>query len=589
MRTLKAPLMTAGLLALLAGLNPAAADVPAAIDRVPANAGMVVAVKNMESMKDRVEGWAKKLDAPVDEPGDDNPLNMAKKLLGTDGLNKTGSMAIAMMPDETGQVNFDDEEERVVMVVPVTSYASFVKALGATEPAGTVTVTIDGEPAFVKDIGNGYAAMGPDKASVDAFDGKAGQGAAHAQMMGKTGQQIADNSDIIVLVRVAALKDQIDEGIAAFKEQGQGMAQMAPQGGDQAVAMIAMMTGVAEAFARDGQVGIMGVGLGEAGISLDFGAQFKEGSPSAKFLSATGNASNFLARVPNQPFYFAMAADLTNPGIKQFYKDMEKAQGDNPMGMGFGGMVKNIDKVDGMAFSMGANKAGIMGLFANTVTFISTSDPTGYITATSSDMKAMDGKDIEGIKFAVEYAPAAQEIGGIKADTWSMQMEADEENPQAGMIMMMQQMLFGPDGLSGMIAPVGKGVVMTMSQNTPLFTKAVDAAKNGNGLAGDEQIKAVQAALPKNRVAEMYLGTKSIMEAVNGLMAMGGGGGELTIPAKVSPVGMGAAFDSGGFDFRIFVPADVITTVAEAAKAMQGEDEGMGEDEPAEGGDAPRF
>jgi hypothetical protein len=586
MRTLKAPAMiSAGLLFMLAGLNPAQADVPAALDRVPADAGMVFAIKNMEGMKNRLESWTKKLNIPMDAD-DDNPVNMARKLLGTDGLNRNGSMAVVMMPDESGQVNFEDDEERVVMIVPVTDYASFARAMGATETTGTVSITIDDEPAYIKDIGGGYAAMGPHKESVEAFEGRAGNADAHAAAMGKTGRQIADNSDIIVLVRVEALKDQIDEGIANFREQGQQAAQMAPQGGEQVVAMFSVMTGIAEAFSRDGQIGIMGFGLGEAGISIDLGAQFKEGSPSAQFLSTTGNSTAFLARVPNQPFYFSFAIDVSNPGIKSFMKEMAKTQTASPMGPGIGNSPESIELTDGMAVSIGANRAGIMGLFANTVSYVATKDPAGYIKQAGDAIKEMSGQEVEGIKFTVDYTSDAQDINGVKASTWSMQMEPDEDNPQAGMVVMMQQMLFGPDGLSGMIAPVGNGVVMTMSQNTPLFTKAVDAAKNGNGLANDAQIKAVQEHLPSGRTAEMYLGTKSILEAVNALMAMGGAGGELDIPAKVSPVGMAAAFDAGGVDFRIFVPADVITTVAEVAKAMEPDfDDDMDMDDD----DAPSF
>src|SRR2546421_374199 len=66
----------------------------------------------------------------------------------------------------------------------------------------------------------------------------------------------------------------------------------AAQGGEQVRVMTNLMTSVAEAFVRDGQTGIVGIGLGDGGITLDFGAQFKEGSASAKLLSQPGKAAN---------------------------------------------------------------------------------------------------------------------------------------------------------------------------------------------------------------------------------------------------------------------------------------------------------
>jgi hypothetical protein len=132
-----------------------------------------------------------------------------------------------------------------------------------------------------------------------------------------------------------------------------------------------------------------------------------------------------------------------------------------------------------------------------------------------------------------------------------------------------------------MIAPVESGVVMTMSKNTPLMTTAIEAAKSGKGLADDAQIKEVQSHLPSGRMFEMYLGTKSIMETINGFMGMFGGGAEIKVPAKVSPIGMAAGVEGGGVDFRIFVPTDVIETVAAAIKEAQQMDEGGDEDEPA--------
>jgi hypothetical protein len=586
-------MLSAGLLAALSGLNPALADVPASLDRVPSNAAVIVTVRDMEQVRSRFEDMAKSLKVPMDGEGEKNPIAATKKLLAMEGLNKHGSLAMAFLPDKDGKVDFDEHDKAVVMIVPVTDYATFVKGLGAADATGVASVKVDDKPAFAKDLGGGYAAMGSQKDLVEAFDGKAGNLQKHKSNLGKSGQQIADSSDVMVILSVPALKPQLEEGMAGMKDQMKMAGAMAAQGAEQVQAMADLMTNLADSFVRDAQVGIMGVGLGDSGVSLDFGAQFKEGSPSAKILSSKGNATKLLAHVPNQPFLFAMAMDLTGPGIKQAIKDMaaagDKAGGgkDNPMGgMGsFATMAKCIDKIEGSSTIIGASPAGLMGLLANTATFVSTSDPAGYIKVARDTLKEVSGKDMNGIKMTVDYKPESVEVAGVKADTWTAQINADQNDPMAGQVNQVMTMLFGQAGMSGMTAGVEGGVVSTLSQNSPLFTKAIEAAKSGKGLAEDDQIKQVQKQLPESRTFEMYVGTKSILDAVGGFMAMMGGGADFKVPAKVSPVGMAASTEGGGVDFRLFVPADVIKAAVDIRESMKG----GGEDgDAAPAGDKPK-
>jgi hypothetical protein len=559
----------------LAGLNPVLADVPAVMDRVPGNAAIIITIRDMQQFSSRFEDLAKAIKAPMDENDDENPIAMTKKLLAVDGLNKHGSLAVTMMPGQDGKVDFEQEGGPVVIVVPVSDYATFAKALGATDTTGISEVKIKDEPAFAKDLGGGFAALSPHKELVEAFEGKAGHMDKHKSDLGKNGNQIADGSDLMVVFSVEALKPQMEEGVAQMKEQFNNMGAMAGPEAEQAQAAFDMITTLADSFVRDAQVAVVGLGLGDAGVSMDFGAQYKEGSPSAKVLSSEGAPGKFLARVPNQPFLFAMAMDLTAPGIKQLVKDMgsmsEKSGKDSPFtGMGgMGVLSKTIDKVDGNAAVLGASPAGIMGLFANMVTYTSTSDPEGYMKAARETLTSMDGKDLQGIKAKVEYSPASVDVAGLKADTWSFQLQPDANNPAAGQIQMVMGVMFGQGGLTGMTAAVDHGVVSTLSQNSPLFTKAVEAAKNGKGLSEDEQIKAVQEHLPAGRTFEMYLGTKSILDAVGAAMGMFGGGVELKVPDKVSPVGMGASTQGGGMDFRVYVPHDVIKTIADIGESMK--------------------
>ena len=392
--------ISAGLLMALAGLNPVLADVPGVMDRVPANAAMIVTVRDMEQFRSRAEDMAKTLKAPLDSEDEHNPLAMTKKLLAAEGLDKHGSLAITFMPGADGNVDFEMEGGPLVMVVPVTDFAAFAKGLGAADTKGIAAIKFNDEDMFAKDLGGGFAAVSQHKEMVEAFDGKAGNLAKHKTNLGKAGMQIADKSDLMVVASVAGLKPQLEAGIAGMKEQMKMVGGMAAQGAEQAQAMADFVSNAADSFVRDGQVGIVGLGLGDAGVSIDFGGSStrkahrpRRSSPSA------GNATKILARLPNQPFLFAFAMDLSGPGIKQIIKDANAAAGKaadkaDPMAglNSFATLSKSIEKVDGTATVMGANQAGLMGLFANTATFVATSDPAGYIKAARDMLKQMSGK-----------------------------------------------------------------------------------------------------------------------------------------------------------------------------------------------------
>ena len=246
----------------------------------------------------------------------------------------------------------------------------------------------------------------------------------------------------------------------------------------------------------------------------------------------------------------------------------------------------NMDKVDGASFVVGASPGGLMGgLLVNTTMFMQSSNPAGYLASVKETMLKSNGQNVGGMTMKSIWEPAATEVSGVKVDKWTTEIVTDPDDPNAGSIAMMQAFMYGQGPAGGFSAAVENGVVMTMSQNTPLMTQALAAAKGEKGLTTDEQIKASQALLPEGRTFEFFVGTKSVMDTVGGFLAMMGGAAEFDIPANLPPIAIGGTTDGGGVSTRIYLPHDVLKTFAEVAEAMQPEGDGM------DGGDgeAPTF
>lgn len=575
-------------LAALAGLAismcaPALlADVPPAMDRVPGATPVVLSIKNVKQFHSSVDKMVKMLKLP---PQSMVGLTQAAEFLKTDGLNTDGSAAVAFM--KLGKEA--DEEPLLVMILPVKDYAAFAKSLGG-KGAGPEEVKYDGDTAFIKDVGGGFAAMSPKKELLDQVEGKPGNGKAFETLMGATGKAINDASDTIVFANMEAVGPMLKAGMADMKEQMEMMAAMGGGGANQAG--FDMMQVLMEGFVNDSSAGVMGFKSDDGGVHMDFGAQFKEGSPFAGYFNAKGNAGKLMSALPNQPFMFAMSMDTSSPGVKALFKKTLDAAKKNPEAakmMSGLNPLESIQTLDGLAMGMGTSPALMGGLFLNTTMYARTSDAAGYIKQMKDGFSAMNGKTFEGITYQTAYEAGAAKAGEKPVDAWSMKMQLDPNNPAAQQMGQMQMMLFGPSGMGGYISPADGGVVVTYAKNSELMTKALDAAKSGNGLGTDAVVKAVGQQLPADRNFEVQIGVKSILDTAIGFMGMmGAGPTDFKVPESVPPIGIAGTGTSGGMRMTVFLPTKTMETFRDLGTSMQG---GEGGEEPADGEKAgqPKF
>jgi hypothetical protein len=579
--------LTAAAVVLLVGTARSLADIPAAMDRVPDSIAGAVFVHNLEKAVANMNKFAALFPQEEGEEAD-NPLAMAKKLLETPGLNKSGSMAVALFNGEG-----EDGPPPGVMLVPVSDYAAFATALGAAGTDGVQSVNIDGAENFIKNI-DGFAAMSNQRALVEGFAGTPGHGPKHRTMLGPVGQRVCDSSDVMIIGNVANMQDILTQGVAQFRAQAEQALMMAGPQGAGATEGLKVVEVLIDGFKRDGSAGMVGISMTDRGLVIDIGSQFKPGSEVAGLFASKGNSTSLMGRIPNQPFYFAGALDLSSPGIRTMMTNATKLMGDG--GENEASMMsamQNLDKMTGMSGVLGASPAAMMGggVFVNTVLYMSSTDSKALLKASADQMTKLDGRKEGPVTTKVTYRGDAAEINGTKVDTWTMAMDLDPNDPMAMQVQMMTSMLFGQGGLSGMNAAVDGGLVTVYSQNTPLMTNALAAARNGQGLGQDALLRETQASLPADRTFEFYIGVKPLLDAFLGFAAMMGGAPEMKIPAQISPIALAGTTDSGGMTVRIFLPMDTMQTISDIAKQMQQADDFDDDfdDDDGMGGGSPRF
>ncbi|HEX2837025.1 MAG TPA: hypothetical protein VHN77_02745 [Phycisphaerales bacterium] len=631
-------------LVLLAGLaSTALADIPSALDRVPLDTPLIVAMDKASAAKETVAKLSRLIEGPslggMEEATLMGPIN---ELLSLPGLAPDGSVAVLIYPkkedpkddqksdlkedsknakpdatkdsddeffDEDAGSEAEDagelmDEFDIIALVPVSSAKEFAGGLGVVLESGKGSTAAEGQQLHLRDIGSGHVAISTSQSTLDAFQPAEKQLAAHTAAIGKVGEAIAKNDHMIVIANVALMQGVVAEYMEdasrdAGSEMGMpGMGQMLP-----------MSASMLKDITKDATRVIMGTGTDDAGIWMDMGVQYKEGTPSAATMNVAGNTGALTAKLPAKPFLLAGAFDMSSPAMKQlvsgFLGGTAAAMGANDADNGaknndekafsspFSMIAELPDLADGWSVVIGENPAGMQtGVLTQSVYVVQTSDPGKYLAKMEEWNTATNGLNVDGVTYKSKYAKGAEEVGGVKADTWEVQTLPDKDNPNAMMMNMSQGVLFGGPRMRGYAAAAGNNVVMTMSRNKTNFAAAIAAAKgeaeDGKTLADNKDIQHAASFLPQGRAMEAFINPRPLLEAASGMMEQFGMPG-FDIPERVSAVGIGAAMQGGGMHARVYIPSDVLLAIESIAKSMEDAEADLMAPMDEGGDEAPRF
>lgn len=575
---------------------PAVLAAPPVLDRVPSNAIAVVTTPSFAKLHKNAITFAEAIQAPLPIPDVDQLLFQMGVEDGK-GVNAEGSVAMVFLPppappaapagdaaDDAAAAEDAEEpnpDQMVVLIIPTTGYADFVGNFNIT-PGGEGAIDtgeINGEPSYFKDLGGGFLAMAPMKETIERADWKPGNAAAHNAALGETGQSLVDASDLSLIVFTQQAKQFMPQLEAALDDKMADNPAGEMIGGVRNSPLGQFITG---AMMEDSTAGVTSIRMDAQGLSFDSSLNFKEGSATArKVAELKGSTQQLLSKLPAQPYFLAMAMDLSAPGARKLVDEMLGELGDDAQA-GFTGFLANWAKnADGGAMVMGMPPGGLMaGLFTSTISYVKTSNPDAFLENMQQGLKKLNGQSINGLTMETNFAANGGDIEGTKVGTWGIKLAIDENSPDdPGEVAMALPVIFGQSGgPSGYIAPVNGGLLQTFGRNQGLISSAlkVNNADQG-GFAADKLLAKVAEQLPKNRIAEAFVGIKSLLESALPLAAMANVDIDIEIPPSLPPIGMGLAGGNGGFHVGIYLPAPTVKTIA--AVAMQAQAAQMGGDD----------
>ncbi len=530
----------------------AAAGTPACLSLVPEGAKAVVVMPDLGELLTDINT----VNAMLGEQGAPELMFMTSMVRGMPGIDVSGSAAVILDIDPADPTADPDG----IVLVPVNDFGALTQ--GRSVENGVVPFDMGGGPTlFWRDLGSGYAAMSSNAELLRGFEPGDRDGASVSSMLGAAGSRGVESNDVFVMVDLEALRPMMMEGMESLEAQGEMLELM--MGPEAAKSFDAMMN-VYRTAAQDGRMLMSGLNFDEAvGFSADFGLQFKDGSVSAAKFNNEGNAGAYISKIPQTDFLFAMAFDLSGEGLRSMLSGYgEMMQGMDASGaMGAFDMKKLMTMYDGGAMVMGASDAMMMqGIFSGALFYGASEDPGEIVDVMRSMYDNIGEFEQPGLSMTGSMSAEPRQIAGVDVYEHTMRMELDPSmmggggmggpNPQ-----MMMQMMYGPNmGPSGYLARVDGGVVVTMSKDEALLTRAIEATRGEGSLSASSGIAAAAALLPENRVMEMYVGVDHIMNMVGPMAMMFGAIPEFQPVGSLTPIAMGMTADGGAVMMRTVVP-----------------------------------
>lgn len=578
-------------LAVLAVVQAATAELPAALSQAPAGAHVVVIFPSMSDFSGKIALLNQTLGLESDEMAD--ALGTFKAESGiTEGLDDAGS-ALIIIQDLATAIETEQEPD-FLLVLPVTDYPTFIANFlpegGALVTDGVTPVTLpDGQDGFAKEVG-GYAVMGDVEQAVTDY-AAGGDANAIGDRVGELGLHYLDSCDAAAYVDIKALAptliEAIDKGLAEMQGEFDRMSQSGAMDAaslDSMKAMFALYGTAGKAIINSSEGVVATLDITEHGVGLTYAANFIPDSPVTKYLPGNGDGTaSVLARLPKAPYIVAGAYDAKAIAFSEL---IEAALNAIPEGNAQVDayrkaipLVKQIQQYAGVFYTPDPNALMTQSGVLKVLQTYKVQDGPAFLKQTKDYINEMNGMAIPmavpaldggappAMTYATSYTENALQLDGVQVDQYSMEMQMppqmlNQMGPAAGMMQMFTN-------FTGYATQDDGHYLSTTTLDQQLITQGLATGKTGDGMGSGDTLALIrEKAVPPGPAAEAYLSFAGIVDTVGPLAAMFGGPA-IQAPADLPPVAMGLGIQGSSSATRFYVPNETTKFIIDTVKDVQ--------------------
>ena len=391
-----------------------------------------------------------------------------------------------------------------------------------------------------------------------------------------------------------------DPAAAMMKQYGPALSAMADQ-----------YFAAAERFLNDAQAATFSLNLTDAGLNTTLAAEFTQGSYLGKIASGMKNTdASLLAGLPGERKYFAfggfnnspeplntLVTDFVDPVLKQLAGTGQGGQNVTQLVEAVKKVIQNT-KTTAMGYPAPTGALGTESIIQSVA--VSTGNAKAIAEAQKTILQNMNtimqgsakaaaaaaGAGAAGgdaaPQVAMEFQEGAKTVGNVKLDQYKVNMQMDPDSPQAAQAQQMMGMIYGPNGMSGVLGAVNANTFVAVQGGTDqLIQAAVQAAQNPQDkLSGLGPVKATGGQLPQNRFAIFYFQLDQLISS--GVRYAQGFGMpvKMQLPPNLPPLGFAAASEGTAVRFDSHIPTTTIQSIVAAGMQAYMQMQGGGAGQP---------
>jgi hypothetical protein len=354
-------------------------------------------------------------------------------------------------------------------------------------------------------------------------------------------------------------------------------------------AMLDQYFAIAERLLNDGQAATLGLSLSDDGLNTTAMAEFTPNSYMGNLAKELKNTDqNLMSGLPDRK-YFAFGgmvisakamnqiiSDVMQPMIKQGKGGAGAAKGQGDPQALLDATKQVIDNSKSISFGYVVPTGPLMAESVVQAVSVTSGNAKAIAEAERKLMANMNtwfqmmgaaGQGAPGApQMSFELQEGAKTVGGVKLDQYKFNMEMDANNPQAAQVQQMMTMIYGPNGMSGVMGAVDDKTFLVVQGGTDkLLNDAVAAAKGQQDvLTKSQPVQAVKGEMPKQRLAEAYIALDQIISSAVKYAQGFGAPVKMQLPQGLPPIGVSAASEGTAVRVDTHVPTTLIQSVVAA-------------------------